>query len=183
MVLPVSTAQHQLRDEIKKGTCILVLDVNEGVFRVIRSLALEITRADGRIWVQLGKLTHLAAIPKCRLPGCVAARRSVDQALQRLLEGKLSEFAGALTIGSYSFDVELNKSRARQVPTKYSVTTVHAEVPPTFEIGTRMRCISAEFSFSRTRRSKMDVYLKPHDEEFYIYAGLTLEEYDYFTEI
>merc|ERR1712217_462250 len=83
--------------------------------------------------MQMGKFEEDELRVECRLPGIVA-KRSVDESIKQLLDGRLSDFDGGLEMGLVEFRTEVRTSKSRQIATKYALTIVHAELDPAFVI-------------------------------------------------
>jgi len=121
----------ELQDEVASGECVLVSTPTGEVHRLSVVCALHLTDQDGKVLAQLGKLRgkhrQLAASgqgcqvqAQCRLPGLKqAAGEGFEEALERLLRGRLPQFADLVEVSNHERKVEIKKSPHFGILTRY----------------------------------------------------------------
>merc|ERR1711870_70196 len=82
-----SNALDELNEEVLSGKSVLTQNSDGEVERVAAVTVLRVERADGSIFVQLGKIDADGSIvPDCKLPGSKQERgETIDDAVQRVL--------------------------------------------------------------------------------------------------
>jgi len=119
---------EELKAEIDRGECDLVLEANDEVFRLTTIAALRIERSDC-ILLQLGKCHKGQTIPSCVLPGTkLQPGETPQEAAKRILRRKLEPWKDQVLLRGRSFDVQERVSRKYGVPSRYMRSLFSAQM-------------------------------------------------------
>jgi len=120
---------QELTTEVQAGDCDLVVDKQDRVHRVVCIVAVKLTRHDGCILTQIGKVTKGHTVASCTLPGTKVKVGELPQdAMERLLATKLQVIREGIELGGRSVDEEDRVSKKYGVPSKYRRTLFRANL-------------------------------------------------------
>jgi len=119
-----------LETEVRNQKCTLVVTNTGEVKRVTAVACVQVTRADGRIWVQLGKMKDdKVVLPTCALPGVkMQDGANVLEMMDVVRSGELAFFRGKMRMGKVVRGDQEKYSQTYGIYTRYLRHVQHAAI-------------------------------------------------------
>lgn len=126
---------QKLNTEVTSGKCTLIVNQYGLVQRVVAVVAVNVTRADGTVLVQIGSINDDGSCsPNCNLPGTKMERdETPTRAVLRLMYTEILPYMGATELLWTECSQLVKESEHYGVLTKYLRTVFHARLDSWFE--------------------------------------------------
>mmetsp|Transcript_10689 Transcript_10689/g.24328 ORF Transcript_10689/g.24328 Transcript_10689/m.24328 type:complete len:1116 (-) Transcript_10689:31-3378(-) len=119
----------KLTQEVQSGTCVLIVDGDGDVRRIVPVVVLHLAQADHKILVQIADLTHGVLEPSLQLPGGKQERDELAQdAMRRIIISKLVPLDGLVEVLRMERVESEAYSRDKGVPTRYIRTICYGKL-------------------------------------------------------
>merc|ERR1712194_890311 len=87
-------AARKMEDEIRDGTSTLIVSATGKVERIVKIVAVRVSRLNGDIFARVGECAEDDVLPYCALPGLKAAAGGTSQtALDKVISGELGSIS------------------------------------------------------------------------------------------
>jgi len=118
---------QRYEQELMKGECTLLVHGDGKMERIVTLVVFRVVRADGAVFVQLGKVTAHGVLPECALPSSnfVEAEQSSDE-VHVILGAVLAPLQPIVDVTSIERRIEMEETAA--VRTKFIITECRAMV-------------------------------------------------------
>jgi len=124
-----SPCVQDLRTEIERGECDLMVDSSDRVLRVVTVVALRLSRFDGAVLWEIAQLTSGNCAVNCQHPGSkVHVGENPKMAVERILAEKLAPLRDKISFRGHTMDVEDRVSKKYGVKSRYMRTLFKASL-------------------------------------------------------
>jgi len=137
----------ELKDEIRKGKSVVVVNSAGEVKRIVSVVLLKITDTSGQVLMQLGSRQGREILAHVQLPGTKCRRRELtSDSVRRILTVKLHSLAQCVSkVSSVTREIEEKESLQHGLPTRYLRTICSARLCR----ATRIRGCSCRMTYRR----------------------------------
>jgi len=184
---PSNSKRMQLKEEVTKSKCTVVLTPCGMLLRVVSLVVLDLRRANGNVLAQVGKLEGQTFKPACELPGLKQGHNEVvSEALNRLLETKKLRFiADKVELESFTSETMQKESKEFSVQTRYCRNKCSAKLKHEAYAELDLPICAITHQTSETDDTVPDslrgrpVFVAQDSDRYHLYAWLTEREFSF----
>jgi len=172
----------ELETKMLNGQLSLFVTGSGEIQRFVSVVAVSCRREDGRVLVSLGVLQGRELKARCRLPGSKhLPSEEPHEAVQRLLNTKLSPLQPFMEAGETQHTCEWRDSSVYRIMTRYDKFVWHATVSVEFDKSQDIVKLRGKFKSALRGPPLPDVWGIRCGDEMNIYAWMQQESFDYFS--